>query len=120
MGRRRKYEFRPDTVRNDILGKLLLTRKQRKTLLRWTLFSLVCLVALLLQDVVMSQVSIFGATTDLAAAMIILIAIHEGLEKGGTFALIASLIYWCSGSAPGPYSIAYITFFFFVSCLVGK
>ena len=46
----------------------------------------------------------------LAAAALILIAIHEGMEKGGLFALLASTVYWCAGSAPGPYSIAYITF----------
>lgn len=109
MGRRRKYEFRPDTVRNDILGKLLLTRKQRKTLLRWTLFGLVCLVALLLQDVVMSRVSIFGATTDLVPCCILTICILQGAESGCVFALSASVFFFLSGSSPGAQCIPLIT-----------
>lgn len=78
-------------------------------LLKWGLYTLLCVFLLVLQDSMLSAFRIFGATTDLAAAVIILIAIHEGLEKGGLFALLASTIYWCSGSAPGPYCIAYIT-----------
>ena len=39
-----------------------------------------------------------------------LISIIAGSEDGGLFALIASTIYWFSGSAPGPYVIAVITF----------
>ncbi|MBQ7345462.1 MAG: hypothetical protein IJW45_05310 [Oscillospiraceae bacterium] len=109
MARRKKYEFRPDTVRNDILGKLLLTRKQRKTLLRWTLFSLVCLVALLLQDVVMSRVSIFGATTDLVPCCILTICILQGAESGCIFALSASVFFFLSGSSPGAQCIPLIT-----------
>ena len=79
-------------------------------LLKWGLYALLCLTLLVLQDSMLSAFRVFGATTDLAAAVIILIAIHEGMEKGGLFALLASTIYWCSGSAPGPYSIIYITF----------
>ena len=79
-------------------------------LLKWGLYSLLCLTLLVLQDSMLSAFRIFGATTDLAAAAIILIAIHEGMEKGGLFALLASTIYWCSGSAPGPYCIAFLTF----------
>ena len=70
---------------------------------------LLCLFLLVIQDSMLSAFRFCGATTDLAAAVIILIAIHQGMEKGGLFALLASTIYWCSGSAPGPYCIAYIT-----------
>ena len=108
--KRHQYEFKPDPKGTNFFKKLYLTRQQRMRLLKWGLYGLLCLFLLVIQDSMLSAFRIFGATTDLAAAMIILIAIHEGLEKGGTFALIASLVYWCSGSAPGPYSIAYITF----------
>ena len=54
---RKKNEFRPDTVRQDVLGKVLLTKKQSLRLLRWLLFSAVCLGGLLVQDVVMSRFS---------------------------------------------------------------
>ena len=108
--KRSQYEFKPDPKGTHFFKKLYLTQVQRLRLLKWGLYSLLCLFLLVIQDSMLSSFRIFGATTDLAAAVIILIAIHEGMEKGGMFALIASLIYWCSGSAPGPYSIAYITF----------
>ena len=104
------YEFKPDPKGTTFWKKLYLTQVQRRRLLKWGLYTLLCVLLLVLQDSMLSAFRIFGATTDLAAAVIILIAIHEGMEKGGLFALLASTIYWCSGSAPGPYSIAYITF----------
>lgn len=109
MARYKKYEFRPDVIRNDILGKLLLTRKQRQTFLRWMLFSAVCLVGLLAQDVIMSRVRIFGATTDLVPCLIFCVCILQGAESGCVFALLASLVYQFSGSAPGVACIPLIT-----------
>ena len=106
---RKKHEFRPDTVRQDILGKLLLTRKQRQIALRWLLFSVVCLTGLIAQDVVMSRFSIFGTTTDLVPACILAVCILQGAESGCIFALTASLIYYFSGSAPGVYCVPLIT-----------
>jgi hypothetical protein len=107
--KRKKNEFRPDRPNNDILGKLLLTKKQSKTLLRWVLFCLVCLAALLVQDVLMSRFDIFGVTTDLVPGVIFAICILQGGESGSIFALIASALYYFSGSAPGPYCIVLIT-----------
>lgn len=109
MARYKKYEFRPDTFRNDILGKLLLTRKQRQTFLRWLLFSVVCLAGLLIQDVVMSRVRIFGATTDLVPCLIFCVCVLQGAESGCVFALCASLVYHFSGSAPSIACIPLIT-----------
>ena len=37
MARKNRYEFRPDKVNNDTLGKLLLTKQQLARLLRWLL-----------------------------------------------------------------------------------
>lgn len=111
MARRKKHEFRPDTVRTDVLGKLLLTAKQRLTLLRWLLFSAVCLFALILQDVVMSRVSLMGTTTDLVPCCILAICILQGGESGSVFALCASTVYYLSGSSPGAVCIPLITFF---------
>ena len=105
-----QYEFKPDPKGTNFFKKLYLTRLQRMRLLKWGLYALLCLFLLVLQDSMLSSFRIFGATTDLAAAVIILIAIHEGMEKGGLFALVASTVFWCAGSAPGPYAIAYITF----------
>ena len=106
---RKKKEFRPDQEKNDILGKILLTRKQRQTVLRWALYALVCLFGLILQDVIMSRISIFGGTTDLVPAFIFAICILQGGESGCIFALVGSLIYYYSGSSPGAFCIPAIT-----------
>ncbi len=107
MGRKR--EFRPDTHREDLLGKLLLTRKQRQTVLRWVMYSLVCLIALLVQDVVMSRITIFDTTTELVPCLILTICVLQGVESGCVFTLTAALIYYFSGSAPGIWIIPVLT-----------
>lgn len=106
---RKKNEFRPDTVRQDILGKVLLTKKQSLQLLRWLLFSAVCLGGLLVQDVVMSRFSILDTTTDLVPCCILAVCIVQGAESGCVFALLSSMVYCFSGSAPGIYTIPLIT-----------
>lgn len=105
----RRNEFQPDAVNTDVLGKILLTQKQRKKLAKWLLFAAVCLVGLLVQDVIMSRVSVFGATTDLVACCILSVCILQGAQSGSMFALWASVIYFYSDSAPGPYCIPLLT-----------
>lgn len=105
---RKHYEFKPDAA-VSFLKKLYMTRLQRLNLLKWSLYALMCIVLLVFQDVTMSRLPIFGATTDLAPAAIFLISILVGCEYGPTFALAASIFYWFSGSAPAPYCIVLIT-----------
>lgn len=107
--RRKKYEFKPDPKGTNFLKKLYMTRLQRLQILKWGSYTLLCLVLLVIQDVILSRFRLFGATTDLAVAVIFLIAVYEGTENGSLFALIASTVYWFSGSPPGPYVIAFIT-----------
>lgn len=112
MAKRRNrpnYEFKPDSDRVPLLKKLYLTKLQRRHILRWTLHALLCLLLLILQDVVMSRIHIRGATTDLVSAAIILIAVYADVYEGSLFAIIASSLYVFSGSAPGPYCVAYLT-----------
>ena len=109
--RRPNYEFKPDREKVPLSKRLHLTLLQRKQLLKWSLYALVCLVALILQDVIMSRISIRGATTDLVPAMILLITVLSDSYDGSLFALIASLMFVFSGSSPGPYVLAYLTIF---------
>lgn len=104
-----KYEFKPDKPHSGFLGKLYLTPGQRRTLLKWILYALALLVLALLQDVILSRVRLLGATTDLVPCAIILICILEGAESGSVFALIASLFYLFSGTAPGSYAMVLLT-----------
>lgn len=108
--KRTKYEFKPDVNRIPLLKKLHLTQLQRKQLLKWSCYSAICILLLLIQDVIMSQVSIRGATFDLVPCAILLIAVLEDAENGSMFALFASMFYEFSGTAPGPYVIAYMVF----------
>lgn len=107
--RAEKEEFRPDAQENAFLKGLHFTYQQRMNLLRWVLLSLVCILCLTAQDCIFSRWKLWGATTDLGVAAIILVAIMEGSEVGGIFALCASVVYFYSGSAPGAYSVALIT-----------
>jgi len=106
---KKKYEFRPDRTGSGFLRKLYLTKKQRMTLLKWLLYALVLLVLSVLQDVILCRMDIFGTTTDLVPCAILLISVAIGSEQGSYFSLIASSLYYFSGSAPGPYAIAFLS-----------
>ena len=109
--RARQPEFRQDSLGTGFLKKLYLTKQQRLRLLRWGSYILSCLVALLIQDDILSRIPIWGACIDLPAAVILLITVIEGTESGGVFVLLASTIYYFTGSAPGPYVVAAMTVF---------
>ena len=104
--RQAAYEFKPDPKGTNFLKRLYMTRLQRLTLLKWGTYGMTGVFFLIIQDVIMSPIRISGATTDLPVAFILLVGIYEGLENGSVFTLAASLFYWFSGSAPGPYTIA--------------
>ena len=104
-----KYEFKPDPTGPAPLKGLYLTLRQRQQILKWTLYAAMVLAALVLQDTMLGRIRFCGATTDLAVCVIMLIGVMEGAETGGVFALCASILYYFSGSAPGPYVIALIT-----------
>lgn len=104
----KKYEFKPDKQRS-VLTKLVLTRLQQRSVLKWALYALVLVVLSVLQDVLLCRVRLFGATTELVPCGIFLICLLEGMHHGCVFALVASLLYLFSGSAAGVYAIVFIT-----------
>lgn len=105
----KKYEFKPDKTGNSILSKLYLTAAQRRTILKWSLYAGVLLLLSLLQDVILSKVRLFGATTDLVPCAIILICILEEAHKSAIFTLVAACVFLFSGGAPGPYCLVFVT-----------
>ena len=105
---RRNQEFKPD-ARAGILKNLYITKKQWLSLLRWGLYTLLCVVLLVIQDTMMSRVSFYGVSTDLAPMIILLITVLVGTECGCLFVFIGSVLYVFSGSAPGAYCIALLT-----------
>lgn len=113
----KKNEFKPDKTGSGFLSKLYLTQKQRKSLLKWTLYLLVLLVLSVLQDVLFSRLRVNGATTDLVPCAIFLICILEGSQNGCIFALVSSLLYLLSGTAPGVYCVVLLTFLAVGACV---
>lgn len=106
---KKKYEFKPDKNAIGFFHKLYLTKKQRLSILKWTLYALVLLVLSLLQDVILCQMDILGATTDLVPCAIFLCCMLLGTQSGCLFALISACLFQFSGSGPGYHAIAIIT-----------
>ena len=112
---KKKYQFKPDKLTSSLLDKLYMTKQTRIKLLKWVLFSVMLLVASLLQDVILCHMNIFGATTDLVPCAIFLICMVLGTERSCIFALIASAMYQFSGTGPGYQAVASIT----ILCIIG-
>ncbi|MBR4990734.1 MAG: hypothetical protein IKY96_06180 [Oscillospiraceae bacterium] len=112
-----KAEFKPDTQESGLLKMLHLTQVQRDKLLKWGLYIALVVVLSMIQDVIMSQITIFGATTDLAVCAILLITVIEGIDSGSLFVLIASCLFYFSGSSPGPMSVGLMTVLGIGACL---
>ena len=104
-----KFEFKPDPTGADPRKIFHLTHLQRRRIIKWTLYALLAVFALIVQDTMLSRVRLSGATTDMAVAVVLLVGILEGPEDGGLFALLGSLFYYFSGSAPGVYVVALLT-----------
>ena len=102
------YDFLPDEDSSGNFDKLLPSQGQRFGLLRWTLFGVLVLLALLVQDSLVYLLDIYGAGADLVPCVIIMIAALQGAEAGSLFSLITALLFYYSGSAPGPYVVAMI------------
>ena len=109
--RSNRNEFRPDPNTATWLKTRKLTQQQKLRLVKWLLYPLIVVMSLVLQDVILSQLRLFGATTDLAVGAILLITVIEGTDVGSLFILIASSLYWFSGSAPTPVCIILLTAF---------
>jgi len=115
--RRKELDFKPDSHGSGFLKKLYLTEVQRNTFFKWGGYALTIILLLTIQDVIMSRFSIFGGTTDLAVCAILLITVIEGIETGSLFVLIASSLYYFSGSSPGPISIALLSILGIGACM---
>ena len=89
--------------------KLRLTPLQRKSVLKWMLYSAVCVAGLVLQDSMLARLRLFGGCFDVTPALIVLICVLEGSENGSLFALLASMVYVFSGTGQGHYCIAMLT-----------
>lgn len=110
MAKQNQNEFRPDQVGKSLLSRLYPTKLQRQAIKKWLFYALVLLVVSLVQDVIMSRVRLFGATTDLLPCAIFCLCILLGTEDGSVFSLVASLLYLFSGTSPGNFAVPLIVF----------
>lgn len=108
--KRVRNEFQPDRTQTSLLSKLYLTRKQRLSLLKWTLYGIVLAALSVLQDTILAQFRPLGAAADVVPCGILLICLLQDTEVGCVFSLVASMCYLFSGSSPGAYVIIALTF----------
>lgn len=106
---RKKYEFKPDRTRSGTFSKLYLTKKQRRTLYRWLLISAMLVALSLVQDVILSRVSIGGATFDLVPCGILVCCLLLDADAAAVFSVTAATLYYCAGNAPGTFCIVLLT-----------
>ncbi len=115
--RKPKADFKPDSQEHGLLKMLHLTQVQRDRWLKWGLYIATIVLLCMIQDVIMSRIVLFGATTDLAVCAILLITVIEGIDVGSIFVLIASCLFYFSGSAPGPAAVGLMSFLGIGACL---
>lgn len=106
----KQKDFQPDRTGTGFLSKLYLTPRQRQSILKWFLYTVVLVTLSVLQDVIFCRMRLFGATTELVPCGIVLICLAEDMERGSIFSLIASCLYLFSGSAAGYHTIVLLTF----------
>lgn len=92
-----------------MLDKLYITPKQWLHILRWTLYTLLFLLAMMLQTVVFGNHTVFGVQPNLVPVVITCVCLREGAERGGLFALLTSLLWCLSGADEGSVSVAVLT-----------
>ena len=114
---RPKPDFKPDTEEFNAAKFLYLTQVQRDRILKWGLYIALIVGFTVIQDIIMSQITLFGGTTDLVVCIILLITVIEGIDIGSFFVLAASCFYYFSGSSPGPWTVGILTFLGIGACM---
>ena len=85
-----------------------LTKTQWQGILKWSLYGLLTLLVLLTQTVVFAKRPVFGAKLIPLPGLIVCVCVREGPEKGGVYAILASLLWCLSGADFGNLSVAVI------------
>lgn len=93
-----------------LLGKLLLTRQQRMTLLKWTVFTLSFLLLQIVQDVIFSRVTIFGGCADIVPTFLLLVYLLQETSAGALFVMLCCVFRSLCGVTLGPVSLAVLVF----------
>ncbi len=85
-----------------------MTTRRLFSILRWALYALLFLLAMMLQTVVLAR-GIGGFFISCVPVAVACIAMQEGAEGGGAFALAAAVLWCLSGAAYGSAQIVTLT-----------
>lgn len=87
----------------------LFTRRQLTGILKWTLYAVLFLFAMLTQAIVLPQIPIGGITLCIVPSCVVCVAVREGAERSALYALLASVFFCLSGTDCGPIYIVSLT-----------
>lgn len=80
-----------------MLKHFYLTRRQWFGILKWTVYALLFLLAVVFQSVILSRLPLFGFRLNAIPILLVCVCLREGPEKGGLFVLLASTFWALSG-----------------------
>lgn len=88
-----------------MLNRLHLTQRQRRIALKWTLYTVLFLLTMMVQTVCLGNVEFFGVHLHLLMILVCCVCLRESPESGGVYALCMSLLWCLSGADGGSLSI---------------
>ena len=88
----------------------LLSGSQWKSILKWTLYSVLFLFSMLFQSSVLPRIPIGGICLSCVPVCAACVALEEGAESSALYALICALFYGLSGVSVGPLYIVTLPF----------
>ena len=91
------------------MNKLHITHKQWICFLKWATYFLLFVLVLTLQGTMLSRHTILGTKLNLLPCVIVCVALTEGIEQGGIFALCTSAVWALAGADFGFVSIVVLT-----------
>lgn len=87
-----------------------LTKRQWFGILKWSVYALLLLLAVVFQSVILSRLPVFGVRLNAIPILLVCVCLREGSEKGGLFVLLASTFWALSGVDMGNLLILSVTF----------
>ena len=84
-------------------------RGKSRIILKWALYALLALLALLVQDTVLGGRRFFGGQLSLVPVAAVSVAVMTGAEAGSLFCLLCGAVYCLTGADSGPVTLVALT-----------